>query len=134
MKSARQSADQFSEASSLATSQLLNLFSERTTKINLLGRITGLLDSEFFFTLEFTQFRFPSYWYEIVQTRITYKQSCKDLVFARLQKEIVMLTVLSLTSVFIHGQYILWVSGKQHAFWKGICLTFLLKVGASGYI
>lgn len=34
-----------------------------------------------------------------------------------------MLTLLSSISVLIHGQCILWVSGKQHTLWKRIYLA-----------
>jgi len=36
---------------------------------------------------------------------------------------VVLLTLLSLTSVLIHGQCILWVSGKQRTLWKRIYLA-----------
>lgn len=60
-----------------------NVSSGEAPKTQAAWKGTGIFGSEVFFTLEFTQFLFPSDWCEKVETRISSEASCEVTLFSQ---------------------------------------------------
>lgn len=91
----------------------LNVSSGEAPKTQAAWKETGLFGSEVFFASEFTQFLFPSDWYEKVQIRISSEAGCEVILFSQtLEGEgYIDFTLLKLSS---HPQ-----SVYSLGFWQG---------------
>lgn len=91
--------------------------------MSLLGRGLGSLILRFSLLWNLLSFFSSFDWCEYSELGLVLKRVVQSFCFPRLQEEMVMLTLLSLTSVLVHNRCILWVSGKQCTFRKIIYLA-----------